>query len=320
VVLLSADRLGLGRYTAGAILSIAFGRPEPILDGHVVRVFSRLLAIDADVDSTPVRRRLWELAARWAESSAPGDANQALMELGATLCTRRAPACGVCPLRRDCRARLQGRELALPRPRRRPGDAVHLAAALLRRRARLLLVRRCSGRLLQDWWEVPTCRCAERPPSTRKQVSRIQDASSARLVRTLRTRLGVEPRDLRRKGSVQHGIMNHRLQVDILAGTRCTAAKPRATRSQPARKASRARVTPSSPRPAPWGSPLANLELDDLELRWVSAAECRELPLSTLARKVLRAAARSDAVWGEFLDGCEAGTPTSDANEAAGPR
>ncbi|MBX7196800.1 MAG: A/G-specific adenine glycosylase, partial [Sandaracinaceae bacterium] len=85
---------GVGRYTAGAIGSIAFGRREPIVDGNVARVLSRLDAIEAPLGSGESEAALWAEASAWAEHDAPGVVNQALMELGATLCTPSAPRCG----------------------------------------------------------------------------------------------------------------------------------------------------------------------------------------------------------------------------------
>ena len=93
---------GIGRYTAGAVASIAFDRPEPIVDGNVARVLARLHEIREDLKSPDTQRRLWDEAATLARGPRPGDLNQALMELGATLCTPKNPRCPVCPLRRRC--------------------------------------------------------------------------------------------------------------------------------------------------------------------------------------------------------------------------
>jgi A/G-specific adenine glycosylase len=104
---------GVGRYTSGAVLSIAFGRPEPVVDGNVRRVFARL----AD-DPAPADRRLWEMAGEIVEGERPGDLNQALMELGATVCTPRSPRCGACPIAPHCAARAVGTQEIRPAPRR----------------------------------------------------------------------------------------------------------------------------------------------------------------------------------------------------------
>ena len=269
---------GIGRYTAGAIASIAFGKPEPIVDGNVARVLARLFAIDVHLDSAPAQARLWSLAAAWARCRTPGDANQALMELGATLCGRARPDCARCPLGAGCCARIDDRTSELPLPRRRPAArTLELAAVLVRRRGRVLLVRRRSGRLLRDWWEVPTCR--------------ITDAALGSVRRTLASICGVSARHLRPAGRITHGVLSTRLQVQVLAGT---AALRRAGAG--------ANPAPHRARRPDRGTPLANLDLDSLDVRWADARECRALPLSTLTRKAVRCSAAADSTWLDYLN------------------
>jgi A/G-specific adenine glycosylase len=99
---------GVGRYTAGAIASIAFGRREPVVDGNVERVLTRWDAIAGDPRRGPVREQLWSLAAHFADGPNPGDVNQSLMELGATICLPSNPGCGECSIAATCRARVHG--------------------------------------------------------------------------------------------------------------------------------------------------------------------------------------------------------------------
>ena len=145
---------GVGLYTASAILSIAYGLRLPVVDGNVRRVLARLRALRG-----PRWQRdgpFYNLAEEIVDPDSPGDWNQALMELGAVLCTPRRPACPVCPIRASCRAhqlRLQDR---IPEARhRRPPVDVTVAAALVEREGRVLLVRRAEGRLMGRMWEVP---------------------------------------------------------------------------------------------------------------------------------------------------------------------
>jgi A/G-specific adenine glycosylase len=145
---------GVGLYTASAVLSIAYDAPLPVVDGNVRRVLARLLALAGPEwrSDAPYYNRAERLLAR----EAPGDWNQALMELGATLCTPRRPACPACPLRRSCQAHVQGIEERLTGSRaRRATVDVTVAAALVERRGRVLLVRRGKGRLMGKMWEVP---------------------------------------------------------------------------------------------------------------------------------------------------------------------
>jgi len=99
---------GVGAYTAGAIGSIAFGERVPLVDGNVERVLSRVHGVDGDPRTGPVRTRLWELAARYADHAEPGAVNQSLMELGATVCAPVRPRCLVCPARAHCHAATSG--------------------------------------------------------------------------------------------------------------------------------------------------------------------------------------------------------------------
>jgi A/G-specific adenine glycosylase len=141
---------GVGPYTAGAIASVAFARPEPVVDGNVKRVFSRLLA------SNVPERRMWELASDLVRGRSPGDLNQALMELGATVCTPRSPKCDACPWSESCRARKLGRPesypAALPRA---PVRAVRIEAAWVERSGKILLARATDGSPLRGAWDVP---------------------------------------------------------------------------------------------------------------------------------------------------------------------
>jgi A/G-specific adenine glycosylase len=105
---------GVGPYTAGAILSIAFNRPEPAVDGNVMRVLSRYFCIDEDIARPATRIRMEGLARELIPEGAAGDFNQALMELGALVCTPRSPHCLICPVMEHCAGRIAGREEELP--------------------------------------------------------------------------------------------------------------------------------------------------------------------------------------------------------------
>ena len=147
---------GIGRYTAGAMASIAFDRPEAVVDGNVKRVLARLLGIREDVTDRRVEEAVWAEASTLARGPRPGDCNQALMELGATVCTPRSPDCAACPLRRSCDARRAGDAEALPRKAARVRvRSVRGVAVWLERRGRVLAVKREAGRLLGGLWELP---------------------------------------------------------------------------------------------------------------------------------------------------------------------
>jgi A/G-specific adenine glycosylase len=145
---------GVGLYTASAVLSISYGAPLPVVDGNVRRVLSRLLVLRGPEwqKDGPYYNRAQSLL----DITAPGDWNQAVMELGATVCTPRNPACPACPLRTFCRGRKLGLALSLPEGRAKTATVdVTVAAALVERDGRVLLVRREHGRLMGRMWEIP---------------------------------------------------------------------------------------------------------------------------------------------------------------------
>lgn len=150
---------GVGRYTAGAIASIAHGERAAVVDGNVLRVLARVYAIDDDIKGTQAQRRVWELAEAMVPGDAPGDFNQGVMELGATVCTPTSPSCLVCPLAKLCRAAATGRQGELPvtRPRKRADELplIDEAAAWVVRRGAVLIVRRVPGGLYGGMWELP---------------------------------------------------------------------------------------------------------------------------------------------------------------------
>lgn len=148
---------GIGRYTAGAIASIAFDQPAPLLDGNVIRVLTRLVDLPDDISRSPVRQRLWRIAAAAVPSQRPGDFNQALMELGQRLCLPTTSDCPACPLRTLCQACARGVQLQRPvRPPRRQTPHYQVAAGVIwRANGQLLIAQRPLNGLLGGLWEFP---------------------------------------------------------------------------------------------------------------------------------------------------------------------
>lgn len=147
---------GIGRSTAGAIVAIAFDRPAPILDGNVRRVLARLFALAEDPRAAAAERQLWLWAAALTSPARPHDYAQAIMDLGATLCTPKVPACHACPLAGLCLARRHGLERQLPAPRARKVVPVRRQVAVLVDRAGTCLARpRPATGFLGGLWELP---------------------------------------------------------------------------------------------------------------------------------------------------------------------
>ncbi len=148
---------GVGPYTAAAVASIAFGEVVPVLDGNVERVMARRLALAEDPKQSAVRKALFGAAASVLDSEQPGESNQALMELGATICRPKRPVCDECPLKQDCLAQQQGNPESFPAPRRRRTiERFELAVAVVRRDSSILLFRRPEeSALMAGMWELP---------------------------------------------------------------------------------------------------------------------------------------------------------------------
>lgn len=148
---------GVGGYTAAAVASICFGQPHAVLDGNVLRVLSRLTADRGDVGSSVVRARLQEEAQLLLDPKQPAEFNQAVMELGATVCLPKTPQCLLCPLRDLCVSRRQGLENELPvKLRKRDPVKVHLQVLIVEKEGRVLLRQRGTQESrMAGFWELP---------------------------------------------------------------------------------------------------------------------------------------------------------------------
>jgi A/G-specific adenine glycosylase len=147
---------GIGRSTAGAILSLAFNRPFPILDGNVKRVLSRFYHITRPLDQSETGKTLWQKAAAVLPEKKPGSFNEALMELGALICLPKDPGCARCPLRKGCQARIKGDATELPI--KKPAKKIphfDVTAAVIRKAGKILITRRPEKGLLGGLWEFP---------------------------------------------------------------------------------------------------------------------------------------------------------------------
>ncbi len=166
---------GVGRYTAGAIASIAFDESVAVLDGNVIRVLSRVFNVEESTDEAATRNRLWEMAEALVPAKAPGNFNQAVMELGARICTPRQPACPDCPIRRQCEAFAEGVHEQRP-VRKKKAATPHreYVVAVIPKNGRYLLAQRPAKGLLGGMWEFPagTVRSGETHPAALVRVTR----------------------------------------------------------------------------------------------------------------------------------------------------
>jgi A/G-specific adenine glycosylase len=148
---------GIGEYTTAAIASIALGLAHAAVDGNVMRVIARLTNDASEITTPATRRKISEAAQGLLDATRPGDFNQAMMELGATVCTPTAPGCNVCPVGKFCEARQAGTQLELPvRLKKKVVRELALDLAIVERAGSVLLVKRASSeRRLADFWELP---------------------------------------------------------------------------------------------------------------------------------------------------------------------
>jgi A/G-specific adenine glycosylase len=238
---------GIGPYTAGAICSIAFNQPTPILDGNVIRLLTRLFALPGDPRAQPLNAQLWELSRRLVGIAAQlrpartrpcAQLNQALMELGALICTPRLPRCPQCPLQTLCRASQFDQPTAFPNPQPRPTATLrHFIVFIIRHDSCILVRRQPDSGWNAGLWAFPSVETAD---GRRQPETLLRQCHKGRVIQ------------MRPLGQVKHSITRFRLLLQVHA-----VEIERRPRSQ---------------------------ERDD---RWCRPAELRRIALSGAHRKIL---------------------------------
>ena len=214
---------GIGVYTAAAIASICFGEPVPVIDGNVVRVFTRYRGIDADSTKPTTRAEIAAFLARHIPVTAAGTFNQAAMELGALVCRPSGPDCDMCPLRLRCVARRTDRTRVLPvRPKRKPTPHYEVAACVIRKKGRVLIARRRADQMLGGLWEFPGGK--RRPRETIRQAAH----------REIDEELGIDIEVGRELCVVRHAYSHFRITLHAFACSH-KAGRPQARESDEVR-------------------------------------------------------------------------------------
>jgi A/G-specific adenine glycosylase len=200
---------GVGRYTAGAILSIAFDQSVPILDGNVGRVLCRVFELGGDPTKGQTNKQLWQLSSELMPSKAAGDFNQSLMELGALVCSPRSPSCSQCPSRSQCGAFANGTVERFPEmPVRKKSSLVEVAAAVVKRRGSILICKRPSDAVNGGMWEFPNYEKDGAQPSAVFLKKRLLD------------QLSLQADTKESMMTLRHSIMNRQFSVEVFL---CTA-------------------------------------------------------------------------------------------------
>ncbi len=203
---------GIGRYTVGAILSIAFGQDAPVLDGNVRRVLCRLFAVQENPRQPATAAYLWDLAAKLLPPGRAGRFNEAFMDLGATICTPHHPRCSECPLSDLCQAQRLGLQDQIPAPApRRAIPHYDVTAGVIWQQDRFLIAQRPPDRLLGGLWEFPGGKC--------EPGESLEDC----LKREIREELGVEieviaPLTVVRHAYTHFRITLHAFQCHLVSG------------------------------------------------------------------------------------------------------
>ena len=195
---------GIGRYTAGAISSIAFQIPVPVVDGNVKRVLARYFEIETEINSTEAKKQFWPIVSDLVPQKLPGNFNQALMEIGATVCLPKNPLCESCPICLDCKAKLKNRQQDLPvKNKNAPIPHYQIGAGLIWRKNKLLITRRPENGLLGGLWEFPG--------GKQEKNETIQEC----VRREIEEELGVQVQVEEHFMTVKHAYSHFRITLDV---------------------------------------------------------------------------------------------------------
>lgn len=246
---------GIGRYSAGAIVSIAFEQPYPVLDGNVKRVFARLFALQEPIDLPAAQKKMWQIAEELMPRERPGDYNQALMELGAVICVPRDPKCPLCPVKNSCLAFGENLQNELPKKSKAARVIeVDAACVLIQDKKKVLLENPPQKGLWAGLWQFPTFRISA------------QESTEEKLAGCLE-KFGVRAREIKKAGQMTRAYTVHREKLGIYTA-RLAAAKK----------------TKSALKAADAGDEAQK----NKELRWVAVRDLRELTFSAAHGKICK--------------------------------
>ncbi len=190
---------GVGRYTAGAIASIAFNQDKPIVDGNVLRVLARLFAISKPIDDLKYREEFWALQESLIPKGKARFFNQALMELGALICTPKNPSCLICPLQSKCKAFKQKSQESYPvKSKKKIIVKVEACAAILEKDGKYFIHRRPVGKIMGGLWEFPEWKISK------------EELSSC-----LKNDFGIEPKKIDSLGKIKRNYTHHNETLNV---------------------------------------------------------------------------------------------------------
>jgi len=291
---------GIGPYTSGAIMSIAFNKPEPAVDGNVMRVLSRYFCLEDDIAKPATRVKIEKLAASLIPEGAAGDFNQALMELGALVCTPKSPSCLPCPVMEHCAARLAGRELELPvKTKAKPPRPELRVAAIVEgggeRAGKLLVRRRPDTGLLAGMWELPHVLIGkEHAPLFKDETSKEQGALVRQVGEQVESETGLLVRPRRWFMDAEH-VFSHihwhmRVYVTDLGESAADSPLLAAEAASAYAGAGGAKLTAAASEPGmlTGSSSAPAYRPAPANYRWIGPDDMKELPFPNLFIRILK--------------------------------
>lgn len=193
---------GIGKYTAGAVASIAFQKPVPLVDGNVARVLSRIFYLRRDIAKPQTQKTLYELAKALVPQKDPGTFNQALMELGSLVCLPEMPKCTICPVRKLCRGYKEGNPSRLPlKSKAAKVKKIRMVVGLLDQNGQLLIRKRPDRGIWGGLWEIPGSVCANGQTVERALAQEFQEA------------LGITVRIKKKLPAIEHRFTHRLAQI-----------------------------------------------------------------------------------------------------------
>jgi A/G-specific adenine glycosylase len=249
---------GIGRYTAGAILSIAFDARQPILEANTIRLLSRLLAFPGNPASANGQALLWAAAESLLAQRGHGELNQSLMELGSQICTPRNPQCDTCPLKLLCPTRKLGLQNEIPATRpRQITENVREVAVIVQRRGKVLLRQCGDGQRWAGLWDFPRFKLNGGKGGRRKS----EGGNHVNIVDRVRQMTGIAVGEPKHFTTLRHSVTRFRITLDCFVA-HCDTLESRSSRS--------------------------GFRNGSSELRWINPADFDNFPLSVTGRKLAR--------------------------------
>lgn len=210
---------GVGRYIAGAVRSFAFDEPAPILEANTIRLIARLIGLTEPVEQTASQKRLWVEAAERVDPARPGDFNQAMMDLGATICTPKEPRCLICPVQAFCKAAEAGIAETIPvrAPKAPPKPGEELSLIITRPTdGAILMLNRTDRGLWANFWELPTFTTGGADPARRADAG-FACRGPSDLNSLVEAILGLSIAEARPLGEkpIRYGVTTHKMTLNL---------------------------------------------------------------------------------------------------------